>query len=189
MRVAENTPERLVLKHSPWATSAICWFVILGIAVKLPWHLWNLTLPDLPIMIAGIAIAVPVAWWLARWSTFTFDRKRGELTIAEQFLPFVDFGRRQRTVPLAAITDVALQSVYDDAWMWRAAVIADPARLPAESVSSRDTRIWLRRHHFLVDADGEFPLVPYYTSSEAEWSAICAALRKWLGLQNAALTV
>lgn len=182
MRVIENTANRLVLRHSPWVTSGLCWMAIIGMAVRWPGHLLSLEIPELPIATIGIAMSAGMAWWLGRWTEFTFERGAGTLEIRDRWIPFSNIGSRHAVLPLDAITDVKLQSIYDDTWMWRAAIIADPAKLPQPPQNVAQRRQWLRRHHFVIDADGEFPFVPYYTANEQEWTGIRDAARRWLGV-------
>lgn len=182
MRIFANTNDRLTIQFRPWISSAIIWFVIIGVVVQLPNAIANGLLPDLPIMVMILLMAAPIVWWVARWSEFRFDRTAGTLVLTERLFPLLPPLRRS-AIPLNAIQRADLQSTHDSdgSLMWCTAVIADPALLPAadRAQSARKQSSWNR--YIPISADGIIPLTPYYTPKRKKWIELNRTINQWLG--------
>ena len=101
MRIVEQGPGRLHLRHFPWVAGGVAAGLgLLGLydAVAddgLEWYERALTL-------AVSLGALWLAWWLAPVIDVVFDREAGEVRVSERRLT----GRRARRLPLGGVSGV-----------------------------------------------------------------------------------
>lgn len=137
MKIADASPDRLVLTDRPWFLAGTVW--VMG-AVALGAGLFASDIDSLGerLLVAALGLAgLWVAWRFFPFVTVVLDRSEGTATHAERRLG----GTTRREMPLDRIERVATQRLWGETGpMERVALVTPDAWIPLETVFSGSPR-------------------------------------------------